>query len=84
MALSNTLSENGHTPEELDVTSEVTASLTSEGLKVVRSALTVRGRVPGLDQAGLEEWARTGEEGCPVSNALRGSLEITVDATLER
>jgi osmotically inducible protein OsmC len=84
MALANTLGENGHTPEQLNVTSEVTASLTSEGLQVVRSALTVRGRVPGLEQAEFEELARKGDQGCPVSNALRGSLEITVTATLER
>jgi len=83
MALSNTLSQNGHTPERLDVTAEVTASLTSEGLKIVRSELSVRGRVPGLDQAAFEDWAQKGEQGCPVSNALRGSLEITVAATLE-
>jgi osmotically inducible protein OsmC len=83
MALSNTLSENGHSPEQLDVTSEVTASLTPDGLSVVRSALRVRGRVPGLGQAEFEELARKGEQGCPVSNALRGSLEITLDATLE-
>lgn len=82
MALSNTLSQNGHTPERLDVTAEVSATL-GDGLKITRSTLTVRGAVPGLDQSSFEEWARKGDEACPVSNALRGSLEIVVNATLE-
>jgi osmotically inducible protein OsmC len=83
MALAHTLSQNGHTPERLDVSARVTASLGDDGLRVVRSALTVRGRVPGLDQAAFEEQARQGEQACPVSNALRGSLDISLDATLE-
>jgi lipoyl-dependent peroxiredoxin len=83
MALSNTLAEGGFTPDRLDVSCEVTASLGDDGLKIVSSALTVRGAVRGLDQASFEEWARKGEQGCPVSNALRGSLDITVAATLE-
>jgi lipoyl-dependent peroxiredoxin len=84
MALSNTLSEGGFTPERLDISCEVTASLGDDGLKIVSSALTVRGAIRGLDQAAFEEWAQKGEQACPVSNTLRGSLEITVDATLER
>jgi lipoyl-dependent peroxiredoxin len=83
MALSNVLAKAGHPPEQLDVSAEVVASLTSAGLKVTKSNLRVRGRVAGLDQAAFAELARKGEEACPVSNALRGNLEITVDATLE-
>jgi osmotically inducible protein OsmC len=83
MAFSNTLAEAGHDPEQLQVTAEVTGSLGSAGLKVARSTLTVRGRVAGLDQAAFEELARQGEQNCPVSNALRGNLEIAVNATLE-
>lgn len=83
MALSNVLTQAGHTPDRLDITAEVGASLSQAGLKVTTSKLSVRGRVPGLDQARFEELARQGEAACPVSNALRGNLEITVDATLE-
>jgi osmotically inducible protein OsmC len=83
MAFSNTLAQAGHAPEQLQVTAEITGSLSSEGLKLARSVLTVRGRVAGLDQAAFEEFARQGEENCPVSNALRGNLDITVNATLE-
>jgi osmotically inducible protein OsmC len=45
-------------------------------------ALSVRGDVPGMDQAAFEQAAQEGEEGCPISNALRGNVEITVSATL--
>jgi osmotically inducible protein OsmC len=83
MALSNTLAEGGHPPAQLRVSAAVTAVLSSDGLKVTRSALTVRGNVPGLDPSEFAEWARKGDEGCPVSNALRGNVEITIDATLE-
>src|SRR5690606_25699429 len=83
MALSAAMTRGGNPPEHLDVTAEVTASLGDSGLSVSKSALTVRGRVPGIDQAAFEEWAKKGEEGCPVSKALRGNVEITVQATLE-
>lgn len=45
--------------------------------------LHVRGRVPGLDQAAFEEVARAGEEGCPISNAIRGNVEIRLTSELE-
>ncbi len=45
--------------------------------------LHVRGRVPGLDPQGFEEAARAGEEGCPISNAIRGNVEIRLTAELE-
>ena len=48
-----------------------------------RIALTVRGKVPGIDQARFADLAKQGEAGCPVSNALRGNVEITVEAILE-
>jgi len=45
--------------------------------------LEVIGKVPGLNQQQFEEAARTGEKGCPISNALRNNVEITVNAKLE-
>jgi osmotically inducible protein OsmC len=54
-----------------------------DAFKVTRSRLHVRGRVPGLDQPGFEEAARAGEEGCPVSGAIRGNVDIELQAELE-
>jgi osmotically inducible protein OsmC len=79
MALSHTLAEAGNPPERLEV-SAVTSFEPGRG--VVSSNLTVRGRVPGLDAAGFEDAAREGEQNCPVSNALRGNVEIGLEASL--
>jgi osmotically inducible protein OsmC len=51
-----------------------------EGVK--SSHLVVRGSVPGIDQEGFEEAARDAGENCPISGALRGNVEINVEATL--
>lgn len=83
MALSNTMNEAGHPPEELRVTARVLANIGPGGLTITRSALTVRGRSSELDQAAFVELARKGEQSCPVSNALRGNVEISVEAQLE-
>jgi osmotically inducible protein OsmC len=83
MAFSHVLGEAGTPPERLHVTATVRAELGDEGLAIVRSDLEVRGRVPGADAAEFERQAGEAERGCPVSNALRGSIEIGVRATLE-
>ncbi len=84
MAFSHTLGEAGHPPERLDVSAEVTFEpLPEGGFKVGSSSLNVHGTVPGVDQARFEQLAMEGEQGCPVSNALRGNVEISVNATLD-
>jgi len=82
MALSHGLTEAGHQPEHLDITANVTLDERDGAPTVTTSELTVRGRVPGLDQAGFEQAAAEAGKGCPVSRALTG-VEITVNATLE-
>ena len=49
---------------------------------VTRSALTVRGGVGGIDAAGFAAAATAAKDGCPVSRALKGNVEITLDAAL--
>ena len=80
MAFSNTLAEAGHAPERLSVDA---VTHFEPGTGITRSDLTVRGRVAGIDQAEFARLAREGEQGCPVSNALRGNVEIGLDVTLE-
>ena len=83
MAFSNTLAQAGHTPESVDVAATVTfAPNPAGGFRVESSALSVTGRVPGLTQEQFADFARQGDQGCPVSNALRGNVEITVEANL--
>jgi lipoyl-dependent peroxiredoxin len=83
MAFSNTLDEAGNPPERLDVDAVVSAELGDEGLRVTASVLDVAARVPGMDAAELERLAQEAERSCPVSNALRGNVEIRVNARLE-
>jgi lipoyl-dependent peroxiredoxin len=85
MSVSAALTERGNPPESLDASAEVAlAPAEGGGFKVTRSDLTVRGRVPGLDADGFEQVAREAEQSCPISNALRGNVEISVSAELER
>lgn len=80
MALSDTLSEAGNEPEQLRATATV-AFEPGEGVQ--SSAIEVKGRVPGIDQAAFERAATDARDNCPISGALRGNVEISVDATLE-
>jgi osmotically inducible protein OsmC len=82
MALSHELGEAGHEPERLDVTSVVTLDLVDDAPTVTTSKLTVRGRVPGIDQDEFEKYAQGAGENCPISRAL-GGVDIQVDAKLE-
>jgi osmotically inducible protein OsmC len=81
MALSHGLTESGHPPDRLEVSATVTLSL-DDGPKISSSHITVRGTVPGLDADGFAQAAQGAAENCPVSGALKGGLEITVDAEL--
>ena len=83
MALSHVLESGGNEPERLHVRAVVSAELGEGGLEVKSSALEVRGRVPGLDDEGFRAAAEEGERNCPISNALRGNLDIRVHATLD-
>ena len=84
MAFSGTLGRRGTPAERLHVTAVASLDRVEGAMKVTKMDLTVRGRVPGLDQAGFEEAAKAAEQGCPISNAIRNNVEITVNATLEQ
>jgi osmotically inducible protein OsmC len=83
MAMSGALARAGSPPERLDVAAEVTFDKVEAGWRVVSSALTVRGRVPGISAADFEAAAEETRTGCPISAALIGNVAITVEATLE-
>jgi osmotically inducible protein OsmC len=83
MALSAGLGRAGSKPESLDVSATVTFDRVGDGFKVVSSALDVRGKVPGIDQAKFAEAAEAAKNGCPISGALKGNVELSVNATLE-
>lgn len=84
MALSGGLARAGGKPESLVVSAEVTFDRVDAGFKVVSSVLTVRGKVGGLDQAGFQQAAEAAKDGCPISQALKGNVPMSVTATLEQ
>jgi lipoyl-dependent peroxiredoxin len=79
MALSNGLAQGGNPPERLETSATVTFQ---PGEGIVRGALTVRGTVPGLDDDGFREAADAARQNCPVSKALAGVPDVTLDAQL--
>lgn len=83
MALSGALVRAGAAPERLDVTAEVTFDKVDAGWRVVSSALTVRGKVPGMSAADFVRAAEETKTGCPISRALIGNVALSVEAALE-
>ena len=79
MALSHGLAGAGTPPDELSATATVTFV---PGTGITKSVLTVVGRVPGVDEAGFIAAAQAAKDGCPVSQALKGNVELSVEATL--
>lgn len=82
MALSNILAKAGTPATKVEVTVDVTADKRDAGFTVLSSAITVVGTVPGIDQAAFEAAANTAKDGCPISRALVGNVELSVTATL--
>lgn len=82
MAFSGSLARNGTPPTSLAVSAAVTFDKTDAGWKVVSSALTVRGVVPGIDAATFASLAEATKDGCPISGALKGNVALSVEATL--
>ena len=81
MAFSGVLAEMGNEPEELNISAVCTFDV--EQGKVTTMVLDIRGRVPGLDAEGFRNAAEEADQGCPVSNALRGNVDIQLNARLE-
>lgn len=80
MALAGGLAKAGNAPDRLQTSAAVTFV---PGTGITKIALTVRGSVPGLDAEAFREAAEGAKKNCPVSQALAGVPEITLDATLD-
>ncbi|MDQ8046082.1 MAG: OsmC family protein [Solirubrobacteraceae bacterium] len=83
MAFSNALDEAGHTPTSIKTDAVVTLRLLDDGPSITKIALKTVGIVPGIDDAKFQEIAAAAKAGCPVSKALAGVPEITLEASLE-
>ena len=82
MALSAQLERNGTPPQRVETTAVCTVEKVGEGFKITTMKLTTRATVPGVDNATFQELAKGAVEGCPISQVLKGNLDIQLDATL--
>lgn len=80
MALSHFLTGRGTAPEHLRVTATYTFV---PGTGITTADLDVKGSVPGVGAAEFPGLAAEGERSCPVSNAVRGNVEINLTASLD-
>ena len=83
MALSGQLVRAGTPPDHLHVSATVTFDRVDEKWSVTTSELDVVGVVPGIDEAAFDAAAQAARDGCPISRALAGNVEISVGSTLE-
>ena len=82
MAFSAQLERNGTPPERVETTAVCTVEKVGEGFKITTMKLTTRATVPTIDAAKFQELANAAVEGCPVSQALKGNLNVKLDAAL--
>ncbi len=83
MALANTLAQEGTPPKRLETTAVCTLDQAEGGFRITSMQLEVRGVVDGIDEDGFHAAAEQARDGCPVSQALAGNLEISLDASLQ-
>lgn len=82
MALSVGLEKNGTPPERVTTHAACTIDKVGEGFRITTMQLDAVATVPGIDDAKFQEIANATKDGCPVSQALKGNVEITLSATL--
>ncbi len=83
MMLSALLTQAGNPPERIDTTARIHLAVSEAGLRITKSELSTRARVPGMDDANFQKVAQEAKRACPVSVALAGLDEITLQATLD-
>ena len=79
MALSGGLARGGNPPEKIETSATVTFQ---PGEGIIKGALTVRGTVPGMDESAFKDAAEDAKQNCPVSKALAGIPDVTLEAEL--
>jgi osmotically inducible protein OsmC len=77
------LGSAGHEPETLETDAVVHLTQEDGGFVIPKIELSVRGKVPGIDQDEFAEHAQTAKDVCPLSKALASVDDITLDAKLE-
>ena len=82
MAFAFACEKAGIATQTIDTTAKVRLAKEGEGFKIDRIALTLTASVPGLDKAQFQKIAADAKANCPLSKALTGVPEVTLEATL--
>ena len=82
MALAGGLARAGTPPQKLESEARTTFDQVGEGFRITKIDLSIRGQVEGIDDGTFREAAERAKENCPVSQALTGNVEVTLDAAL--
>ena len=82
MALSGGLEKEGFAPTSVETQAACTVEKVGEGFKITTMKLTVKAVVPGIDDAKFQSIAAATKEGCPVSTALKGNVQIDLTASV--
>jgi lipoyl-dependent peroxiredoxin len=82
MALAGALVRAGAQPKRLESEARATFDKVGEGFAITKMAIRIQAEVDGIDESGFREAAEGAKENCPVSQALKGNVEVSLDATL--
>ena len=82
MALAFALDKQGHPATSVQTKADCTIEKQGEGFKITRMMINVQAAVPGIDPAKFQSIAQATKEGCPVSTALKGNVQLDLDAKL--
>jgi len=82
MALAFALDKEGHPATSVQTKADCTIEKQGEGFKITRMMLHVQAAVPGVDAAKFQSIAQATKEGCPVSTALKGNVQLEIEAKL--
>jgi len=83
MAFSGNLEKNGTPPTSVSTTAKCTVEKVDDKMTITRMQLDVAAAVPNIDDATFQKIAIASRDGCPVSRALKGNVDIQVSAKLQ-
>jgi lipoyl-dependent peroxiredoxin len=83
MALSVGLEQNGTPPTRVETSAACTIEKVGDKFKITKMHLVVRANVPNVDAATFAKLAQTTKDACPVSQVMKGNVQMTLDAKLE-
>ena len=82
MSVSNELSKAGFIPTRVDIVVDIDADRMERGWTVQRARIGLRANVPNVDEATFQRVAAIARDGCPISRAIAGNVQVELDASL--